>query len=207
VGEARGFTLVETLVVIAIIVLLAAMLFPVYETVTKRAERAVCLTNIRNIGLATRIYADDYDGRCVPARISTSYSGFYGTCWELLLQPYLRSELILLCPSDSMPQPTAGSISVKHSYGINYDIALIGGYNGNSALLSEVDYPAETILFFELRGASRSMGTSFDAHGLSRVDARHGEGANFLFVGGNAKWEPPVSTATPRGGRANMWQP
>ncbi len=58
------------LVVLAIIFILAAMLFPVYEAVQAKAEGATCLSNMRNLGVASRIYADDYDGTIVPASIA-----------------------------------------------------------------------------------------------------------------------------------------
>lgn len=204
----RGFTLVELLVVIAIIIVLAATMFPVYETATKRAERAVCIVNIRHIAVATRLYADDFDGFCVPARVSGPGRN-YGICWDTLLQPYLRSTLILVCASDPLPMPTSGSVSFKHSYGINYDVALIGGYNGAALPFGDIERPAQTVLFFDIRGAARAMGTSARLHGLSRVDARHGEGANFAFAAGNVKWHRPERTLAPKdcSTSENMWAP
>jgi prepilin-type N-terminal cleavage/methylation domain-containing protein len=193
VARTRAYTLIEMLIVVAIIVLLAAILLPAYETAIKHAERAVCLTNLKNITMAASLYAQDFDDRCVPARIDGP-AGTYGTCWELLLQPYCRSTFMLLCASDPTPQPAAGSLSIKHSYGVNYDIALIGGYNGQSELMGRIEQPAGTILFFDLRGSARSMGSSQRWDGLSKVDARHGAGANFAFVAGNVKWYRPEAT-------------
>ena len=57
-----GFTLIELLVVIAIIALLAAIIFPVFATVRGNARKISCLSNLRQIGLATIMYAQDYDG-------------------------------------------------------------------------------------------------------------------------------------------------
>lgn len=208
-GAARGFTLVELLVVIAVIIVLAAMLLPVYESATNRAEGAVCLTNLKNIVVAAHLYADDYDGFCVPARVGGGPPGTLGICWDTLLQPYLRSTLILLCPADPTPAATALSVSFPHSYGINYDIALIGGYNGAALPLSRIEQPASTVLFFDLRGAARAMGTSVSTDGLSRVDARHFDGANFAFAAGNIQWRRPETTLTSCAltARANMWEP
>ena len=56
---AKGFTLVEMLVVIAVIVILAALLFPVISSARQKAQRTVCLNNLRQIYLGVRMYSDD----------------------------------------------------------------------------------------------------------------------------------------------------
>lgn len=56
----QGFTLIELLVVIAIIALLAAILFPVFAGAREKARQSSCLSNMRQMMLATLMYADDY---------------------------------------------------------------------------------------------------------------------------------------------------
>lgn len=57
-----GFTLIELLVVIAILSLLMAILLPVMSKIRNQARLALCAANLRQVGLAIHLYADDYDG-------------------------------------------------------------------------------------------------------------------------------------------------
>jgi prepilin-type N-terminal cleavage/methylation domain-containing protein/prepilin-type processing-associated H-X9-DG protein len=198
-----GFTLIEVLVVVAIIMILAAIIYPVYETANKRADAISCLCNIRNLSLAASLYTEDYDGFLVPARVSVGPPGTYGTTWDVLLHPYHRNELLNLCPSDQMATWASGCVCYKHSFGINLDLTLLGGYNGSAMHTSQLDEPTRMILFFEIKGSVRQFGTFYGVHGLSRVDARHNTGSNYAYVDGHARWRHPRDTTWP----ANCWVP
>ena len=67
-GKAKGFTLIELLVVIAVITLLMALLIPVLRAAREQGQRAVCLSNLRQLTLAWIAYADDHDGELVDGR-------------------------------------------------------------------------------------------------------------------------------------------
>ncbi len=60
-SKCKGFTLIELLVVIAIIAILAAILFPVFARARAKAAQTACLSNVKNLTLATKVYTSDYD--------------------------------------------------------------------------------------------------------------------------------------------------
>jgi prepilin-type N-terminal cleavage/methylation domain-containing protein/prepilin-type processing-associated H-X9-DG protein len=102
-----GFTLIELLVVIAIISVLAAILFPVYATVRENARKTACLSNLRQIGTAARLYVQDYDETLFPPVYRRTgpampYSSLFyvpsWVSWPELLQPYTASVSIFTCP-------------------------------------------------------------------------------------------------------------
>jgi prepilin-type N-terminal cleavage/methylation domain-containing protein/prepilin-type processing-associated H-X9-DG protein len=107
---AAGFTLVELLVVMAIIAILAALLLPVLSTAKKRAQRTTCLNNLRQINLGVRMYADDsHDAPPSPGSAAAStdmmllYSGY-----KALMKNYVglkgassSQDKLFACPADA----------------------------------------------------------------------------------------------------------
>jgi prepilin-type N-terminal cleavage/methylation domain-containing protein/prepilin-type processing-associated H-X9-DG protein len=102
----RGFTLIELLVVIAIIAILAAILFPVFAQAREKARQTGCLSNLRQLGLATQMYMQDYD--------ETVPWSCLGRVWEKrayknirpdnvylveMVTPYVKNAQIWYCPS------------------------------------------------------------------------------------------------------------
>src|ERR1051326_3766980 len=73
-GRVGGFTLVEMLVVIAIIAILAAMLLPAIVGAKLRAQRASCVNNLRETGLAFHIFATDHNGK-LPMQVPAGDGG------------------------------------------------------------------------------------------------------------------------------------
>ena len=91
--QQRGFTLIELLVVIAIIAILAAILFPVFAKARERAKMSTCASNLKQVGMALNMYAQDYDGFITKVIVGKGWSSvLFGT-------KYLSSNQISFCPS------------------------------------------------------------------------------------------------------------
>ena len=98
-----GFTLIELLVVIAIIAILAAILLPVFSTAREKARQASCANNLKQVGTAVILYAQDYDDTvvpwytkywpqpCLPTSTALTTPWIGARSWVGLLQPYTTS--------------------------------------------------------------------------------------------------------------------
>ena len=92
-----GFTLIELLFFIAIIAILAAILFPVFGRARENARRSSCQGNLKQIGLGLQMYIQDYDEVSPNAY---HYNGTTQVSWRQIIQPYTKSTQVVLCPSN-----------------------------------------------------------------------------------------------------------
>jgi prepilin-type N-terminal cleavage/methylation domain-containing protein/prepilin-type processing-associated H-X9-DG protein len=121
----RGFTLIELLVVIAIIAILAAILFPVFARAREAARSSSCLSNLKQIGVGTQMYLQDYDGLFLPWGQTTT------TCPAAIVDPYIKNKAVWVCPSEdnagvrAMNNPTVVSYMFNGSIGSKTEAAII----------------------------------------------------------------------------------
>jgi prepilin-type N-terminal cleavage/methylation domain-containing protein/prepilin-type processing-associated H-X9-DG protein len=205
--RARGFTLIELLVVIAIIAILAAILFPVFAQAREKARATTCLSNLRQVGLALQMYAQDYDEALPPSPNEVTNfadpkapANFLGS-----LIPYTKNKGIFGCPSST----DAGS--AYKGFGCN-DVSC-SSLQGNAVVMGKalavVPNPADIIYLDEnhfrwnvawLRPALTNaksgqymywhwnLGTGQGAGKQEQYNNVHSGGGNLVFLDGHAKY-------------------
>ncbi len=155
-----AFTLVELLVVIAVIAILAAMLLPALGKASAKAQQVKCASNLQQVHLGFRMYADDFGGRLPLTAHSTTETN---QMWIRKLRPYVgNSEAIRLCPAD--PLHRERRIFGGTSYILNEFLSVpledaFGQLVEPLPRLDQLRHPAETILLFEV---ADEYGTSVD---------------------------------------------
>src|SRR5215217_4698733 len=145
-----GFTLIELLVVIAIIAILAAILFPVFAQARAKARAAACLSNLKQVGMATRMYNQDYDEVLVPSYLYNSKTTWQW--WMDLLQPYVKNRDVFTCPTWSDSEVRATHVGQKPqttrwSYGANNWHWYPGGVNKDPDLIGPMGINRVTTYF------------------------------------------------------------
>lgn len=169
----KAFTLVELLVVLAIVLILAGLLFPVFSSAKASARRATCISQFRQAALATSLYTGDYEDKMVLVSYQPgSPNSLTDRTWVQLILPYLRNFSIFRCPSDFGKRPSQDATfdqdlvpgdtdsryytaSKRSNLGYNY-LYLAPAYMDRnerwwtvSRGMNEVASPSKTILFVD----------------------------------------------------------
>jgi prepilin-type N-terminal cleavage/methylation domain-containing protein/prepilin-type processing-associated H-X9-DG protein len=186
----RAFTLVEVLVVIALVALLAGMLVPALARARRSVHGSSCLGNLRQWGLATRLYATDHadhlppDG--APNGISRDQAWYVELpltlgerpyreqgAWRTNADPALPRNL-WLCPAN----PRRSNGRMLFHYCLNRRVNGSGA-DSRAARLTDVPAPGETVWLFD-NGGLAAVAAENNAHTNA-----HGAGAHFLFLDGH----------------------
>ena len=203
----KAFTLIELLVVIAIIAILAAILFPVFAQAKEAAKRSACLSNMKQVGTGTYLYAGDYDdtfmtdskypignigGPKCTATLNTNCQG--KNSYYISIQPYIKSYQLFICPDESRANTSFDGVNQTGkmiSYGYNEGVVSDHGWGlvaGDGASpsragysFSQIDAVAETFAF----GDSQDGGNPAITADNNLATAALNAGTSAMRHGGN----------------------
>lgn len=199
----RAFTLIELLTVIAIIGILAAIIIPTVGAVRASAKTSGCASNLRQIGMAMALYANENGGRLPKVHNRDGLTP--STTWMQKIAPYVsvdgqlgaaadgkaRAAGVLLCPAFDYDPATRFA-----PYGMNIYVDPVTGSPWNY----QANLPAPSRIFLVVE-----INYNGDTHSPSGGDVarRHpGNGANFLFADGHVE---KISTPVPA--TDERWRP
>jgi prepilin-type N-terminal cleavage/methylation domain-containing protein/prepilin-type processing-associated H-X9-DG protein len=209
-----GFTLIELLVVVAIIGILAGLILPALARARETARAMSCANQMRQLALATQLYADDHadrfprsshsafaNGQLPWGRALAPFLGVPATAWTNLFQGVYR------CPSQTSKGPW--------SYGLNVYFELTPAdddYAGSPQTWPQrgaVPRPQTTVLFGEVPGNLDHIMAHFWTPTVMATDLapnRHRGRANYVFVDGHVETLELGATYAPAAGR-DCWNP
>jgi prepilin-type N-terminal cleavage/methylation domain-containing protein/prepilin-type processing-associated H-X9-DG protein len=202
-----AFTLIELLVVIAIIAVLAGLMFPLITRMQQQARATQCLNQLRQLGTAARLYANDND-QTLPVTTHQRRQG--GKSWSITLQEYAGGKIVFRCPADEHQ-------TRAYSYVINDFLTPnpAGAPDLDFSKLSRLERPRETVLFAEAsQGYASADHFHFSNYRGQKVPLeifkeqiavrRHSGGSNYVFADAHVEsltWEQLMERSNVPGSR------
>lgn len=197
-GRIAEFTLIELLIVIAIIAILAAMLLPALNKARARAQSTKCVNSLKQMGNAVLLYTNDFNGYFMAGNMDGTYNHGVYALWRL--DPYLSPKYtnsgwtyvagsVTICPS-------ANSLDVSASYGINSCMVPVPAPNSFSGLYPSIKrLPMHRVFFLAdnkegsgMNNNNYTKSTQLDP--ATTLKYRHGSGDRYGHGGSyfNVLW-------------------
>jgi prepilin-type processing-associated H-X9-DG protein/prepilin-type N-terminal cleavage/methylation domain-containing protein len=220
----HAFTLVELLVVIALLAVLAAILLPTLGQAKLSARRITCVNNLRQLGLASQMYWDDRDGDAFRYMIGTTNGGtIYWFGWIEpwvpgnegqrafdatvgALYPYLGGRGVEVCPSLNYNSRLFKAKATGAAYGYGYNLHLSAPATQPPVKINRVTRPADIALFADAGQVNDFQEPASSDNPLIEefyyindteptVHFRHTRRANVLYCDGHVEHERPLDSS------------